>query len=148
KKQRAKNAHGQEVKPVLNVPGSWKEASKHYRWPERAKAFDLWLIQKSVDFSEQALGDTYANTYKRVIQLDQLARELAQNMKNQTEAGTLAMPDYLLALKRLQSLLAQIQSEMRGLDDTAMRASIEAWQLTFLDEIEQAYHAESTRMEI
>src|SRR5262249_50085281 len=30
KKQRAKNAHGQEVKPVLNVPGSWKEASKHY----------------------------------------------------------------------------------------------------------------------
>jgi hypothetical protein len=149
KKKASPTASPKDVKPVqtVQVPGSWKNAYKAYRWKERVQGFDTWLINKSVDLTEAHLGGTYANAYKRVMLLETLIKSAYDQWAAAVKAGT-THENYLLYIKRIQSLLDQMHAEMRGLDDATMRAGIEAWHLTFLDDIEKAYHSGSTKMEI
>jgi hypothetical protein len=134
----------EQVKPV-EVPGSWKNASKTYRWKERAQSFDAWLMNQAVDSTIKGLGDTYANKHKRILLLETLITAIYKTLNDTLKDGT-SHDTFLLYVKRIQSLLAQMQSEMKGFDDAAMRASIEAWQVTFLDEIEKAYQTGASRI--
>lgn len=147
RKKQTPVASPEPVKQVntIQVPGSWKNACKLYRWRERAQAFDAWLIAQTVDLTEKSLGGTYANVYRRVMLLQTLIKGTQENLNTAMKNGT-SHVTYLLYVKRLQSLLDQMHAEMRGLDDATMRASIEAWHLTFLDEIEKAYHSGETKM--
>lgn len=123
--------------PALNVPGSWKHASKVYRWQERARAFDAYLIDMMVTHTYAHLGDTYANKYKRVQLLELLLKGAVDQLNNATANGA-THSTYLAYLKQIAALTAQMEHEISAFSEEEMKGAIGQYGRAIRDEIEKA----------
>lgn len=130
--------------PVIQVPGSWKQACKTYRWVERAKSFDVWLLRGMAKGTYEHLGATYANKYKRVAVLDSTIKSVFEQLSGALKEGT-SHKNYLAYIKQIAALLEQMNKEVSGHDDE-MQLAIEAYGKSLQDEIEQAYHGGETKI--
>jgi hypothetical protein len=129
--------------PVINVPGSWKNACKVYRWQERARSFDAWLINIMAEHTYEHLGDTYANKYKRLQLLDILIKSAAEKLNTALKNG-MTHETYLDYIKQIAALAKQVEGEMSQLSEDEMKAAISAYGRAILDEMEKAYHSGET----
>lgn len=125
--------------PIINVPGSWKDASKRFRWIDRAEAFDTWLVRLMTETTYKQLGDTFANKFKRVQLLDILVKNTVENLN--TSVTHQNRQNYL---KQIISLIKQIEHEMSTLSPDEMKAAIAAHGHSILEEMEEAFHAGKT----
>jgi hypothetical protein len=123
--------------PAINVPGSWKNACKVYRWAERAQAFDAYLIDMMVKTTYATLGNTYANKYKRIQLLELLLKSTLDQLNNAT-ANSTTHKTYLAYIKQLSALTAQMEREMSKLSDEEMKEAIAAYGCGVRDEVEKA----------
>jgi hypothetical protein len=124
-----------------DVPGSWKNACKVYRWSERAKAFDAWLLNSMANITYEHLADTYANKFKRVQLIEALITSLNKALNGAVEKGGLEHDTYLRCIKQIAALVRQMEDEMRGFSEEEMRSAIVAHGRTFMGDIEKAYHS-------
>jgi hypothetical protein len=132
--------------PDIQVPGSWKQACKVFRWVERAKAYDAWLLHQAVELTYQKLGDSLANKFNRLTLLDTLTKKCIEQLNHACDTGA-THKTYLAYMKQLSAMLAQIERESSTLGED-MKASIEAHVLSIWDEVETAYHAGKTSLVI
>jgi hypothetical protein len=99
-------------KIVVNVPGSWAEACKIWRWPERARQYDASIINEAVRGHISALYEGFAGQEARIYELDKMAKHLTAKMYQ----------DHLTAQEKVnlaacvQSIMKQIQDEMKTFD--------------------------------
>lgn len=114
---KGKQKNGKPAQPQLQavktqVPGHIKVACKKWRWVERAQAWDLHrlrLLEAKYDMMLQDGTIEFANPFRRIVELDHMAKNLELTMKNIT-----SLASYLSAVKTMQSLFAQIASEVEG----------------------------------
>jgi len=128
---------------LVNVPGSWKNASKVYRWAERAKGFDAWLLRRMAEETYKHLGDGFANKFRRV-QLIQLLIDAALEQMNHASENAAKHETYLAYTKRVAALLAQMEREMSTVNEEEMKAAIVSYGRSIQADIEKAYHAGCT----
>lgn len=140
------SSSAQKQSKPLQVPGSWKNACKVYRWAERTANFDQWIINRMVTATYDRMGKTYANKYKRVQLLEVLIKGTLEQSSNATNNGG-THEIYLAYVKQIAALLRQMESEMEG-KETEMRIAIEAYGRTFQDDIEKAFHLGQTTVTI
>lgn len=131
------NSQSPAPAPVINVPGSWKNACKVYRWQDRARAFDAYLIDMMVKTTYETLGNTYANKYKRVQLLELLLKNAIDQLNN-ASANNTTHKNYLAYIKQISALTAQMEREMSKLSDEEMKAAIAAYGRGIRDEVEKA----------
>lgn len=123
--------------PAIQVPGSWKVASKTYQWAERARSFDAWLLRRMAESTYEHLGETLANKYKRIQLLDTLIKATVDQLNNASSNGT-THKNYLAYIKEIAALLEQIKRE--NCDQEDMMAAITAYGKAMQEDIEKAYH--------
>lgn len=138
-----KSPQTQKSETPINVPGSWKNACKQYRWHERAKAFDEYLLAGMAERTAAKLGDTYANKFKRVMLLEGLITGLTKALNGAVDKGV-DHDIYLRYVKQIAALVRQMETEMAGFSEEEMRAAVLAHGRTFQDDIERAYHSGQT----
>ena len=126
---------------VAQVPGSWKYAAKKWRWVDRAKAFDEWLLAQMAEQTAAHLGDTYANKFKRVMLIEGLITGLTNALNEAVKKGALEHDIYLRYVKQIAALVRQMEAEMAGFSEEEMKAAVLAHGRTFQDDIEKAYHS-------
>lgn len=123
KGSRAKKAA--EVQPVVipaEVPGSWKQASRSWRWVERCKAFDEWQTARLVDIMYRKMQLSYANKIERVMALDQLAKNVLENLNKALARGGMGNADYIALIGQVQALFRDLARETHALDEDIAKA--------------------------
>ena len=105
-------AKGEALK--LEVPGSWKDASRKYRWVERAHSYDLWVQEERRRRRDEAVKDAdFAQSAFRILVLDVMAQGLRQHLHKGPE---LTLQESLGCMMRLQSVMRDIRNEMKQLE--------------------------------
>ncbi len=98
----------------LEVPGSWKDACRKYRWVERARAYDLWAQEERKRRRHEAVKDAdFASATFRILVLDSLAVALREHVR---KGGELTLRESLGCMMRLQSIMRDIFNEMKQLE--------------------------------
>lgn len=125
----AKNGHLAEV-PKTQVPGSWKQASIKWSWQERARAYDSYLIDRTLDrynagfFAEM---DSYCLPTDRVSALRALLKAMLD-----TKLDRMSYNETCAWMARMQSILRDIREEMKLMESDfvqmMMRKRLEHWQ--------------------
>lgn len=124
KQKKGVAAHLSEVPPAkVQVPGSWKQASKHWQWVARAKAWDAYVIEYTVEENLQTfLTNHHTTPIARVKTLENLLNALQNNYNANRNQMT---PDQdIKYFNAMQSVLRDIRIEMSLYDEAVTRAVI------------------------
>ena len=151
--EKPKTGKGQKVSdPVIpsapkgrpvQVPGSWKHASKVYRWAERTASYDQWVLNRMVTTTYARMGESFANKYRRVQTLETLIKTTLEQQSALASDGKCTPELFLAFVKQAAALLRQMESEMNG-SESEMRMAIEAYGKTMIDDIEKAFRIGQT----
>ncbi len=125
----------------VSVPGAWSRASKVWQWQERAAAYDLAQIEKQASQIRKTVSSTpYASKMYRIIKLDYVARLL----RDQIKPG-MTLDTCLAIIARYQSVIQQIEREMRGLDEKTLELCDASAMLTIREELIEAEYAKKIK---
>jgi hypothetical protein len=97
--------------PPIQVPGSWKQASIRWDWVERAQAYDLYFITKTVEETlEEAATTDLTFPFDRVLAL----KSMFEAVRKAYNENTRKTPEQVCAyVARMQSILRDIREEMK-----------------------------------
>ncbi len=125
----------------VSVPGSWSRAAKVWQWQERAAAYDLAQVSKQASQIRKTVNSSpYASKMYRIIKLDYVARLL----RDQIKPGMI-LDNCLAIIARYQSVIQQIEREMRGLDETTLELCDASAMLTIREELIEAGYAKKIK---
>lgn len=116
---------------TLSVPGSWSRASKVWRWQERAQAYDLEKQEiHAQEMREIASKTYYASKAARIMELNNLAQILKNNLKNANDFDTL-----LKLTSRMQSVFQDIEVLMVGMGESFAQIADASARKNYIDDL-------------
>jgi hypothetical protein len=122
KRTRAGAEHLSEVPKPVQVPGSWKQASKQWHWVERARAWDEYCIDHLVEQNIKLFFDEkYVLPIGRVRVLQSMADAL---LADYNKTKNLTHEQGLQYMARVQSIFRDIREEMKVFDEALQRAAL------------------------
>jgi hypothetical protein len=124
KQKKGVAAHLSEVPATkIQVPGSWKQASKHWQWVARAKAWDAHVIEHTVEENLQRfLRNAHTTPMSRITALENLLTSLQNNYNANRDAMTVDQD--IKYSNAMQAVLRDIRIEMSIYDEAVARAVI------------------------
>lgn len=128
--EQATTSHEATSAKVKQVPGSWKDAAVKWRWQERCRSYEAWLLSAVSRDMLGKMARSYANKFERILTLQALVTTTKENAKR----ATLAFPiesleaSHKLTLaytKELRGLLADLRAETKDISDDTLLHWIE-----------------------
>lgn len=124
RKKAVEAAHLEAVPTTkIQVPGSWKQASKQWQWVARARAWDAYVIEYTVEENlQEFLTKHHTAPIARIRYLENLLNALQNNYNANKNVMT---PDQdIKYFNAMQSVLRDIRIEMSLYDEAVTRAVI------------------------